>query len=81
MRPAPLPDDVVQHHADHAVQTAAMLDTLSCRELAQITVDGQLGKILAKLGEAIDRSEREAQNGSEPLTDSINISNYQTRFA
>jgi predicted transcriptional regulator len=81
MRPAPLPDDVVQHHADHAVQTAAMLDTLSCRELAQITVDGQLGKILAKLGEAIDRTEREAQNGSQPLTDSINMDNYKTRFA
>lgn len=81
MRPAPLPDDVVQHHADHAVQTAAMRDTLSCRELAQITVDGQLGKILAKLGEAIDRTEREAQNGSEPLTDSINMGNSQADFA
>ena len=76
MRPAPLPDDVVQHHMDHGLETAAMLDTLSCRELAQITVDGPLGKILAKLGEAIDRTEREAQNDLEPLSDSINKDDY-----
>jgi len=75
MRPAPLPDDAVQHHADRAFETYAMLKTLSCRELAQITVDGPLGKILAKLGEAIDRTEREAQNGSEPLSDSIYVGN------
>jgi hypothetical protein len=49
-----------------------MLNTLSCRELAQVTVDGPLGKILAKLGDAIDRKEREAQNDLEPLTDSNN---------
>lgn len=73
MRPAPLPDDIVQHHADHVLETNAMLDTLSCRELARMTVDGPLGKILAKLGEAIDRTEREAQNNPQPLTDSINM--------
>ena len=72
MRPAPLPDDVVQHHRDHALGTAAMLDTLSCRELAKTTVNGPLGRILAKLGEAIDRTEREAQNDPETLMDSIN---------
>lgn len=75
MRPAPLPDDVVQHHADHALETNAMLKTLSCRELAQITVGGPLGKILAKLGETIDRTEREAQIDPEPLLNSINIGN------
>ena len=52
-----------------------MLKTLSCRELAQITVGGPLGKILAKLGETIDRTEREAQIDPQPLTDSINMGN------
>ncbi len=75
MRPAPLPDDVVQHRMDHELETAAMLDKLSCRELAQITVDGPLGKILAKLGAAIDLTERETQNDPEPLMDSINTGN------
>jgi hypothetical protein len=73
MRPAPVPDDAVQHHADHALETNAMLKTLSCRELAQITVSGPLGKILAKLGETIDRTEREAQTDPQPLNDSINM--------
>jgi len=73
MRPAPLPDDVAQHHADHTLETNAMLKTLSCRELAQITVDGPLGKILAKLGETIDRMEREAQIDPQPLIDSIGM--------
>jgi hypothetical protein len=75
MRPAPVPDDAVQHHADQALETNAMLKTLSCRELAQITVSGSLGKILAKLGETIDRAEREAQTDPQPLNDSINIRN------
>lgn len=73
MRPAPLPDDAVQHHADHAFETNAMLKTLSCQELARITVGGSLGKILAKLGQAIDRTEREAQNDPQTLNNSINI--------
>lgn len=71
MRPAPLPDDAVQHHADHASETDRMLKTLSCQELARITADGPLGTILAKLGAAIDRNEREAHNGLEPQTESI----------
>ena len=45
-----------------------MLATLSCRELAQATIGGQLGRVLAKLGAGLDRQEREYQNGSEPLT-------------
>jgi hypothetical protein len=61
----------VQHYADHAAETDAMLKTLSCRELAQMTISGSLGKILAKLGEAIDRTEREAQNDPKTLNDSI----------
>jgi predicted transcriptional regulator len=71
MRSAPRPQDVVQHHADRLAETDAMLKTLSCRELAQVTLDGPLRKILAKLGDAIDRKEREAQNDPATLTDYI----------
>ncbi len=71
MRPAPLPEDVVQRHADRLAETDAMLKTLSCRELAEVTLDGPLRKILAKLGDAIDRKERETQNNPQPLTNFI----------
>jgi predicted transcriptional regulator len=68
MRPAPLPDDTAQHHADRAEETREMLMTLSCHELAQTSIEGPLGRILAKLGASIDRKEREAQN--DPQTSS-----------
>ena len=70
MRPAPLPVDVVQYHAEQTAEMITMLKTLSCRDLARIVVDGPLGNILAKLGASIDRKECEAQNGPEPLSDS-----------
>ena len=70
LRPAPLPQDEVQRHADREADTRHMLKSLSCRELAEVTVSGSLGKILAKLGAAVDRREREAQIDPEPLTDS-----------
>lgn len=70
MRPAPLPIDAVQHHAEQAEELDAMLKTLSCRDLARMTVGGALGKILAKLGASIDRKECEAQKGPQPLRDS-----------
>lgn len=70
LRPAPVPEDEVQRRLDHIDYTQLMLKSLSCRELAEATVDGPLRKILAKLGDAIDRRERESQTGSEPLTDS-----------
>lgn len=70
LRPAPVPEDEVQRRVDHIEDTQLMLKSLSCRELAEATIDGPLRKILAKLGDAIDRRERESQTGSEPLTDS-----------
>lgn len=70
MRSPPLPVDAVQHHGDQADEFDTMLKTLSCRDLARMTVDGPLAKILAKLGASIDRVEREAQNDPETLTDS-----------
>jgi predicted transcriptional regulator len=67
MRPAPLPDDVVQRETDRTGEVAAMLEGLSCRELATATVGGPLGRMLAKLGAGIDRRECESQNNPQPL--------------
>lgn len=54
MRPAPLPEDLIQHQRARADEQAAMRRTLTCRELALATLDGPLGAMLAKLGAAID---------------------------
>ncbi len=71
LRPAPMPDDVIQSEADRADELAAMRASLTCRELAQSSVGGALGRVLAKLGSAIDdtldSSGRESHNDPEPL--------------
>lgn len=67
LRPAPLPADVVQQEAERIEQTAVMLSSLSRREYALATVDGQLGKVLARLGAALDAKESECQSGPQPL--------------
>lgn len=69
MRPAPLPDDVIQQQADHHEAEAAMRAGLSCRELAEVTVGGALGRMLARLGARID-AVSESQNHTQPLIDS-----------
>ena len=69
MRPAPLPDDVIQQQADRHEAEAAMRAGLSCRELAQVTVGGPLGRMLARLGARID-AVSESQNHTQPLMDS-----------
>lgn len=75
MRPAPLPDDRVQHDVDRAEEQAAILAGLSCRELATVTVGGALGRVLARLGAAIDGQGAVAvcgsQNNPQPLMDSL----------
>lgn len=71
LRPAPVPDDAVQHRTDRDADVSAMHATLSCRELAQVTVGGALGRVLAKLGAAVDDRMRESHNHPEPLPDSI----------
>ncbi|WP_271301167.1 helix-turn-helix domain-containing protein [Sphingomonas sp. CV7422] len=70
MRPAPVPVDQLDHHQAQADAQAAMLAGLSARDRARATVDGALGKVLAALGAAIDRT-CESQNRSESLIDSI----------
>lgn len=67
LRPAPLPDDAVQQAADRAEAQAAMLATLSCRELATATVGGALGRMLARLGAAIDDAACESHDEPQPL--------------
>lgn len=67
MRPALLPDDVVQRESDRIEGDAAMLEGLSCRDLANATIGGALGRMLAKLGAAVDRKQSEYQTGPQPL--------------
>lgn len=71
LRPAPIPADLEQHHLEQIGETKAMLATLSCKEFAEATVGGALGKILARLGAGVDRAEREAHNETQPLLESI----------
>jgi DNA-binding transcriptional ArsR family regulator len=70
--PVPLPDDAAQLEADRASELATMRAGLSCSEFAQATVGGPLGRVLAKLGAALDRAQKipqcESQNEAEPLT-------------
>lgn len=69
--PAPVPDDMLQHQAERADELATMRAQLSCRELARVSVDGALGRMLARLGAAIDGRDAMAQCEShknpEPL--------------
>lgn len=70
LRPAPVPDDVLQREADRREAEATMRAGLSCRDLAQVTVGGALGRILARLGARIDAAS-ESQNHTQPLMDSL----------
>lgn len=76
MRPAPIPADQEQRDADNAAETTAMLATLSRQDFAKAIVGGALGKALAKLGAALDRSDSEYHDNSQPLMDSYNQNSY-----
>ena len=71
LRPAPVPDDALQHIADQAEEQDRLKAQLTCRELAQVSVSGALGRVLARLGIAIDQQtpERESHCDPEPLPD------------
>lgn len=71
LRPAPLPSDAVQRGADRAEEIASMEAGLSARELATAVTGGALGRMLARLGAAIDRTERESQTHPQPLTNLV----------
>ncbi len=73
LRPAPVPEDMLQHLADQAEEQERMKAQLSCRELAQLTTGGALGRVLARLGATLDAvlPSRESHHDPEPLTDSF----------
>lgn len=69
LRPAPVPDDTLQHVADQAEEQERLKGQLSCRELAQMTASGALGRVLARLGASLDAvlPSRESHFHPEPL--------------
>lgn len=69
LRCAPVPDDAQQHADDQAAESAAMRSTLSCRDLAEASVGGMLGRVLARLGASIDRSLCESHDDPGSLPD------------
>ena len=73
LRPAPAPDDALQHVADQEEEQERLKGQLSCRELAHFTVGGSLGRMLAQLGAALDRQSdlRESHSCPEPLLDPL----------
>ena len=71
LRPAPLPCDAAVHQAEAAAELAAMRATLSCRELAEVTLGGALGRVLASLGAAIDRATCESHIDPQLLPESF----------
>jgi hypothetical protein len=75
LRPAPPPDDALQHVAERAETVAAYHAQLSCRELAQATVGGALGRVLAALGARIDAAhvgnDCESHDDPQPLLKSF----------
>lgn len=73
MRPAPLPVDQEQREAERIEDMAGMLASLSCRELAMTMFDGQLAKVMAKLGAGVDAQERESQIDAQPRRNSYNL--------
>jgi len=71
MRPAPLPDDVVQREAERREEMALMRAALDPQARRKAAEAGALAKILARLEAVIDRNERESQNHPQPLTKSF----------
>lgn len=71
LRPAPLPCDMEVRRAEAVAELAAMRATLSCRELAEVTLGGALGRVLASLGAAIDRAACESHSDPQPLIESL----------
>lgn len=69
LRPAPVPDDALQHANDEAEEQERLKGQLTCRELAQLTTSGALGRVLARLGASLDAmlSSRESHGDPEPL--------------
>ncbi len=74
LRPAPVPDDALQHAADEAEEQERLKGQLTCRELAQLTTGGALGRVLARLGASLDAMllPRESHGDPEALPNLLN---------
>ena len=75
IQPAPVPACVLAQEDVQAVEAKAMRASLTCREMAETTLEGALGRALARLGARIDAryyaARRESHNGSgSPLESS-----------
>jgi len=68
----PIPNDLAVYQAERTSELTAMRGTLSCRELAETSVGGELGAMLARLGAAVDRAECKSHCDPETLSESIN---------
>lgn len=64
MRTAPPPVDDDWRRSDEAEQVSAMVASLSCKEFAQMSVGGALGRVLAQFGAAIDHKEDRERRAS-----------------
>lgn len=64
MRTAPPPADDDWRRSDEAEQVSAMVASLSCKEFAQMSVGGALGRVLAQFGAAIDNKEERERRAS-----------------
>jgi len=75
LRPAPVPEDALQHVSDQAEEQERLKGQLSCRELAQLTTCGALGRVLARLGATLDLvlQSRESHSCPEPHNDLLGM--------
>lgn len=70
-RPAPVPDDALHVRAAQIAAHEAMLDSLPHQKRMAATIDGALARILAQIGAAIYRQERESHKDTQSLPDSF----------
>jgi len=66
LRPAPVPNDTVQHVVDEAEEQKRLKGQLSCRELAQLMAGGTLGHVLSQLGASLDTLFQLRESHSSP---------------
>lgn len=71
MRPAPIPDDIVQESARREDEHAIMLNESPCQGFAMGEISATLGEALARLEASIDLRERESQFDARPLLDTL----------
>ena len=80
LRPAPLPDDVLQRHVDQIEEIEVMRLWRKPRQIVADDIDDEpLRKVLASLGAAIEK--QESQKNGQPLTESFTLSTCRVGLA